>query len=289
MLEEPVGQLRDASPWQPIIDEIRAHHRTRCFAMEMRKRSDLALGAWLRSQLGWRRDLPAEERNEIAACAKEIIACGEKVANGKRHQLENDDEYRSVADVVQASLLSRGPWDAVEGSATKRMADLAAQLPIWKQFGEPIRGFGLVSLAVIIGECGDIGNYRSHSALWKRCGLAVLNGVRQGGLPKSAKAEEWIAHGYNRQRRSRIYVIGDVLVKSNGDGRYRTAYLRRKKYECDRAEANGLIVAPSAKIPAKQASKYMSHGHIDNRARRYMEKLLLRDLWKAWRVTSENT
>ena len=77
---------------------------------------------------------------------------------------------------------------------------------------------------------------------------------------------------------------GQSLVKSNGDGKYRGIYLWRKQREREIAEAKGLTVAPSAKIPKSQSEKYMSHGHIDKRAQRYMEKCLLRDLWQAWRV-----
>src|SRR5690606_14938193 len=47
----------------PIVRAIRAEHRKRNFAMESRKRSDLALGAYLRLQLDWRKP-PSEE--EIA-------------------------------------------------------------------------------------------------------------------------------------------------------------------------------------------------------------------------------
>jgi len=111
-------------------------------------------------------------------------------------------------------------------------------------------------------------------------GVAVLDGTRQGGLAKTAPKEAWIAHGYNRQRRSRMWNIGDALIK-NGV-LYRKVYLARKEYERKRAEANGLTVAPSAKIPKGRAAEFMSDGHIHRRAQRYMEKRLLRDLWQAW-------
>ena len=244
-----IGPVLNATDIRTLIDDIRAAHRARCFAMEQRKRANNALGSFLRTSLGWRLDMPEKERNRIADDAADI-ASGEV----------RSDRF---AAIVEAAELSRAPFDAIEADAKKTMANLAEQLPVWRQF-EPVRGFGPISLAVIVGEAGDIGAYRSHSALWKRMGVAVMGNLRQGGLPKTAKAEEWIAHGYNRQRRSRLWNIGDALIKGNKDGRYRTTYLARKAYE----------IARNPEIKPIAAHR---------RAQRYMEKRLLRDLWQAWR------
>lgn len=266
-----------------IVDEIRAWHRKRCFVMEMRKRADLALGASLRTWLGWRRDLEKDQADRIKDLAAKLIDCGEKIAKGKPHNLSDTEEWKEYGDIILASIAAREPTDKMEAKATKEMERLAKLLPVWAEFAEPVRGFGARSLAVIIGETGDLSNYASHSKVWKRMGVAVMDGVRQGGLRKASNKEDWIAHGYSPLRRSRMFVIGDALIKSNGDGKYRQCYLARKEYERARAQAIGLIVAPAAKIPAKRKNEFMSDGHIHHRAQRYMEKRLLRDLWQAWR------
>lgn len=265
-----------------IVDGIRGWHRKRCFAMENRKRSDLSLGSSLRSWLGWRKDLPEEDRKRIAEQASLLIECGEKVAKGKPHALEDTEEFAEWGAIILVSIKAREHTDHFEKIATKEMERLAKSLPVWSSFGETIRGFGPVSLAVIIGEAGDLSNYSSHSKLWKRMGLAVMDGVRQGGLKKTSGKELWIEHGYSPIRRSRMFVIGDTLMKGNQDGPYRTAYLARKQYERDRAEANGLIVAPAAKIPAARREEFISDGQIHLRSQRYMEKRLLKHLWQAW-------
>lgn len=230
------------------LEQIRAWHRQRCFAMEQRKRIDLALGSFLRMMLGWSPNLPEKERKSIADQAADIVASGE-------------GEW---AQVVAASALARKPFEDIEKRAVKEMEKLAKTLPVWSQFGEEIRGFGSVSLAVILAEAGDLSGYSTHSKLWKRMGLAVMDGVRQGGLTKGAGKEAWIEHGYNPQRRSRMWNIGDALIKGNREGKYRTAYLERKAYE----------LARDPEMRPMQAHR---------RAQRYMEKRLLRDLWKAWR------
>jgi hypothetical protein len=239
---------------QQTIDTIRAAHRERCYAMEQRKRADLALLSFLRTQAGWRLDLPEKERKAIAERAKAF-------ADG-----EEDEGLKQWRPVVEASIGARAPFEAVEKAALKRMEEAAEQLPVWKSFGEAIRGFGPASLAVIVGEAGDLSIYANPAKLWKRMGLAVMGDVRQGGLAKNAPKEDWIAHGYNRQRRSRMWNIGDAIIKSNRDGEYRTLYLARKEYEL-------------ARDPEMQPIK------AHRRAQRYMEKRLLRNLWAAWRQT----
>lgn len=233
-----------------IIDAIRAAHRERCFAMEQRKRTDLSLGAFLRLVLGWRKDLPEAERKTIAAQAAAIM----------------DGADSDWGEIVTASDAARKPFEAVEKRSVKQMEKLAKQLPVWS-FVEPVRGFGAASLAVIVAEAGDLANYDSEAKLWKRMGLAVMDGVRQGGLNKGAGADAWIEHGYSPQRRSKMWNIGDTLIKGNRDGKYRTAYLRRKEYE----------IAREPEMPKIKAHR---------RAQRYMEKRLLRDLWRAWRRTT---
>lgn len=143
----------------------------------------------------------------------------------------------------------------------KRMEAIARELPVW-QWAEGVRGFGALGLAQIVGECGDLSNYDGPAKVWKRMGLAVIDGERQG---RRTDAEEALAHGYSPQRRSIMYVISDSLLKGNRDGEYRIYYLAEKARQREK-----LPDAPAA--------------HIDNRARRHLAKRLLRDLWRAWRA-----
>lgn len=206
---------------QEIIANIRAAHRERCFAMEQRKRADLSLLSFLRTQAGWRLDLPEKDRKAIAERAKAFADGGED---------EGLAQWRSVVD---ASVGARAPFEAVEKAALKRMGEAAEQLPVWESFGEAIRGFGPASLAVIVGEAGDLSIYSNPAKLWKRMGVGIVGDIRQGGLAKNASKDDWIAHGYSRQ-------------------------------------------------------KHRGAGHMHNRARRYVEKRLLRDLWSAWRQTTRD-
>jgi hypothetical protein len=271
----PAGASADRAA---IIAEIRAWHRQRVFAMDQRKRADLALGAFIRRDLGWSRQLPKAQAATIVKQAAALIALGDKVAKGKA--IGNAD-FARLGQIILSSIRGRAHWNDLEADATTEMERLARLLPVWVTFGEGIRGFGARSLAVIIAETGDLSRYADPAKLWKRMGLAVLHGVRQGGLRKGADAAAWIAHGYNAHRRSFMFVIGDVLIKQQNP--YRALYVRRKTIERAKAAAAGLTVVPAAKIPEKRKAEFMSDGHVHRRAQRYMEKRLLRDLWRAWR------
>lgn len=257
---------------------IRFHHRQRVYAMEQRKRANLALGSFLRLVLGWSLALPKSDQEAIRAHAAALMEAGERMA--KNGEVWDVPAFRDYENIILASIKARQPFDEIEAAALKQMKKLATELPVWSDWAEHIRGFGAPSLAVIVAEAGDLSSYPKKGHLWKRMGVAVIDGTRQGGLTKTAAKEDWIEHGYSPARRSRMWNIGDALIKTRGP--YREVYLGRKLYEVEQAVAAGLTVLPAAKIPAKGASEFMSEGHIHRRAQRYMEKRLLRDLWQAW-------
>jgi hypothetical protein len=264
---------------EQIISMIRDAHRQRCYAMEQRKRADLSLLAFLRTVLGWSKALPEKERAAIGKQAMALVKFGETEAKGKDADTD-EPAYVEWREIILASIAAREPFDFIENQAKLRMGKLARALPVYG-WVEKARGFGDVSLAVIVAEAGDLANYATHSKLWKRMGVAVMGDVRQGGLAKNASKDAWIAHGYNRQRRSKLWNIGDALIKAqvrkvrseDGEdegertsiGDYGAAYLSRKAYE--------MVRDPE-----------MSKMHAHRRAQRYAEKKLLRDLWTAWRV-----
>jgi len=246
--------MNPSSDLEITIAAIRIAHRQRCFAMTQRIRSELALLAFIRTHLGWSRDKDDAENKKISDRAKAILA-------GK----DKGEDTLQFSGVIQASEMAKAPFEKIEDDCVKDIQALAVQLPTWASFGEPIVGFGAASLGSIIGEAGDLSVYANPAKLWKRMGLAVMGDVRQGGLPKGAPAELWIEHGYSRQRRSRMWLIGDAIIKRNGnEGPYRSLYLARKQYEIDRNPEIKPIVA-------------------HRRAQRYLEKRLLRNLWRAWR------
>jgi hypothetical protein len=164
-------------------------------------------------------------------------------------------------------LAARLPLEDQRAAYEKHLARLARGLPIAGVVAE-IRGVGLSTLAAIVGELGDLGAYEKGVAgIWKRAGLAVIDGERQRRKTGDAALE----HGYAPARHAVFWNVGAALLKAQGKdadaGPYRRIYDGRKAYERPR-------VATDA--------------HAHNRAMRYMTKRLLRDLWVAWRDAATN-
>ena len=189
--------------------------------------------------------------------------------------------------IVQAPFLAAiAHFQELRKPLEKELAKLAGQLPL-AEWIKATPGIALPGLASIVGEAGDLSNYSTHEKLWKRMGMAPFtkNGVTRSGkqwkIAGGLSSADWTEFGYKSTRRAVMFVIEDSMCKAKGP--YREAYLARKEYLRQRAEGRGLTVAPSAKIPDKRRAEFVSLGHIDQDAKRYMGKRLLRHLWQAWR------
>jgi hypothetical protein len=159
---------------------------------------------------------------------------------------------------VAPMVAAREPVTAARKSAEKTIEATARKMPIWS-WAQQVRGFGALSLAQVVGDAGDVGSYGNPGKLWKRMGLAVFDGRAQRRV---ADAEEAMRHGYSPQRRSLMFVIGDNLIRAK-NAEYRALYDARKAHELAR-------------------DPEMKPLHAHRRAKRYMEKRLLRELWRAW-------
>lgn len=174
----------------------------------------------------------------------------------------------------------------------KTLAKLARGLPA-HEWVKGVRGVGDLSFAAIVGEAGAPGEYKSVSALWKRMGLAVIDGERQ----RRVKGDAALDHGYAPARRSVMWNIGGGLIGGMGNGprpgvgedvsgrddltRYQKIFIERLRYEADRDPATHRK-EPVASAKTGELRESFST-HAANRARRYVEKRFLRDLFAEWR------
>lgn len=148
--------------------------------------------------------------------------------------------------------LARAPVHAVRLEAERWLEKAAQELPA-ADFVRSVHGFGWLGLAAIVGEAGDLANYATEAKLWRRFGLAVFDGAAE-------RPRKGDVLGFSPARRTVIWTIGTSLIKQQN--RYQALYLKRKEYEL----ARDIILIAAHK-----------------RAQRYVEKALLRHLWKAWR------
>ncbi|ESX78509.1 hypothetical protein [Mesorhizobium sp. LSHC414A00] len=198
------------------------------------------------------------------------------------------DPSHALYGHIMPYIAALEPLDAQRAAYEKELVKLVKRLPVY-EWARAVKGFGDVSFATIVGECGDIGTYRNPSCVWKRMGLAVFGGKRQGAPGEGATAADWITHGYSKVRRSVSWNMRNNLI--GGMGKYRPmfgedvranpdltelqcVFVERARYE---SEKLGLPVTESDK--GKESYKK----HPINRAMRYTEKRLLRELYSAWR------
>jgi hypothetical protein len=176
--------------------------------------------------------------------------------NVQSRQPEGEVKFDPFAEAAREELKkASGDEDlaAVE-LEQKDLVRLAKSLPV-APWVIGVRGVGLLSLAAIVGEAGDLSGYANPAKLWKRLGLAVMSDGRQRRTTGAAA----IAHGYVPARRSVMWNVGACIIKAKGP--LKAIYDERKLYELPRVE---------------------SKAHAHNRAQRYVEKRFLRDLWAAW-------
>ena len=159
---------------------------------------------------------------------------------------------------INAALVTAWlPLEELRKEAEKEMLAIVKQLPAIEWI-EKTRGFGTLGFAQIIAEAGDLSMYPNPGKLWKRFGLAVVD----GGAQRRVKGDKAFEHGFSPRRRAVIWNIGHSMIM-NGDT-YKQVYDERKAYEVE-------------KNP--EAKPIVHH----KRAQRYMEKRLLLNLWAEWR------
>ena len=188
--------------------------------------------------------------------------------------VKNPENNLESYKVIYPLILATEPLTIQRKEYEKILPEYGKQLPI-AYMADKIKGIKHMTLAVIVGELGDLSAYhKGISGIWKRAGLAVIDGERQR---KCANADKAIKHGYSPERRAVFWNIGEALFKSQGKeesaGPYRKIYDTRKQYEIDRGLPNNKKGEPMLILAHK-------------RAMRCMVKQLLKDLWKEWRAVS---
>lgn len=217
---------------------------------------------WRRRQ-AWHRAEKSLTLQAKALCRR--LVAGDKGEAEKVYAAALGRGEHRLADVALGAIFplveGRGAIESHRKTVEKRLIKLAKSLPV-APYVESVRGVGLLSLAAIVGECGDLANYATVAKVWKRLGLAVMpDGTRQRRISGDAAVE----HGYSPARRSVMWNVGACIVKAGGP--LKAIYDERKAYELPRVATKG---------------------HAHNRAQRYVEKRFIRDLWIEWRRAATN-
>jgi len=210
-----------------------------------------------------------EQRKKAASAASALLSALRK--NEEVNLVEDQREQLQAAIRVTDEMLA--PVIEQEEYQLKCMEKLAQQLPGY-QYVKTTTGFGIRSFARIIGETGGLHHYANIGRLYKRLGLAVIEGERQR---KYLDKEKAIAAGYNPRRRAVSWVMFDAMFR-HLQPHYRELYEERKAFYLEREDAIKAEVEEG-----EPTTKKWSKLHADRCARRYVEKRVILHLWQEWR------
>lgn len=259
--------------------------RQRSFCIKSQSRCDRSIESFIATLLGFKTDLTEAERKKLFKLAGTIRQKIEK-AGPDFDYAQYGEQIAGVAPMILRSAEARSAWDLHRADIEGRMKEAARSLPGWP-FVETVRGVSELGLAVIVGEAGNLSNYANPAKLWKRFGLAVIDGHRQGIVPstitREARAAAWTERGYVPRRRAEIYVFCDDLL-------CRTQWRAEKPDEETGEVAPAHAIGPYGAIYGNRKAEMLARGktagHADKDARRYMAKAFLVDLHRAWKANA---
>ena len=297
------------------VEHLKALQRQRQFSIVSQSRSDRAVESYLARMLGYKVDADEDERQKNASTRKAIFAEAQRI----RKAIESGKDAKADAGtrmLVQNAALARDTWDKFRDDSEKGMRNAVKSLPVY-DFAQSVRGIGDLGLGIIIAESGDLSRniegFPSVAKVWKRLGLAVIEGERQ---QRKTDKDLAIKHGYSPKRRAEIWVLSDSMFRSQWVSEmsaYRADIMAHPKARAY-VEKNGINLAAMAKekdidgikaiadrfkikSEARPAGPYgevyanrraatvdrgwtPKHSHSD--AVRVMMKAFLRDLWRVW-------
>lgn len=197
-----------------IAATLQALQRNRAITIKSRVMTANRLQALVAGASGYSASLPEKERRKAFAEATKTI----------KDIDANINTDHPLTAIVKATLIGINALQSQQLLFEKEMTKAAKKLPILSWVQHPHRrGFGIMFLAVVVGETGDLSNYANPAKVWRRMGCspwtfddktfmgATWRSGKEGKLP----ASEWESFGYSPRRRSIAYLIGEGIVKQN--------------------------------------------------------------------------
>jgi hypothetical protein len=285
---EPRGQMGLAVPsdLSSTVRTIVNLQRERVFYIRAQQRLDRMTESFIAQRLGFQARNDAKWDDADKRSAKALFAEAKKIRVGvERGETRVVVPQGRSADVIADCSMpiltfaqARETIDEKRAEVEARMVALAKTLPVYP-WVESVKGVTAKGLAIVVGEAGDLADYPKKGHLWKRLGLAVFDGQRQGSVPKGVtgddRKEAWKARGYKPARRAETYAMfDDTMLRSQWRG------------EKDGVAARPL--GPYGAYYAKKKAEYVAREkpYADRSARRAMTKMFIRDLWNARRAAS---
>ncbi len=268
---------------ETTVADIVLINRRRNSAIRAQRSLTLQMGSMLNSRIGWKPDLPKKEkdrvnklRNDILATFSSIFRAEQKGKTSRKKITAAVAPYMDEYQKLVPFMLARWPLDEERETAERLMVEKAESLPVFP-FIQNTPGMASMGLGVLVGEIGNLSKYKTPARVWKRMGVAVINGERQG-WKLTGDAEKAAEHGYNRKRRSALWTIGDSMLKHQVE-------VREKNTENEHRVPLGKYGDIYLTEKERQQTLYPELPKIawHRRAQRKAEKEMLKDLWLEWK------
>lgn len=265
------------------IDAIRQLHRERQDFHRAEKSLTLQIKACCRNYCNPAGEMEFADRVKVMKKEGDILY--KALEDDKPHPL-----FVQAWAHLKPFFLARESMNFERSQIEKKLEKIAKELPV-APFINAIKGVGIGSLAAIVGEAGDLSNYATISRLWKRMGVAVIGDGRQRRVEGAAALE----HGYCARRRSVLWNVGNGLIGCMGHGprpevgediqarddltEYQKLFIEQCREEVRKNPDMGRDPVEKDGVRKESYS-----AHASNRAKRYVEKRFLLNLWRAWRA-----
>ena len=243
-----------------LSSQLQSLQRQRSIVLKSRNMQANRLQAIVAGTLGYSSSMEEKDRQKKFKEATEII-----------EQVRNDSVAHPLKSVILTTLVGIDAFESIKAALEVQMKSIAKGLPAASWVNAPQqRGFGLLFLAIVVGETGDLANYANPGKVWRRLGCAphtfeaktLMGATWRSGKEGKLPASEWEEFGYSPRRRSIAYLIGDGIVKQN-----KSVY--RARYDETKARIKELH-------PDYSDLRCHRHGML------LATKLLLKNLWMTW-------
>lgn len=221
-------------------------------------------------------DLGAEETKMLKTLRDRYKKITDGVKTFPRQSTFKGDEV--ISDYTELCLLAQ--YVDLEDEESRHFSRLGAILrdyPIYSQFLADVKGIGPAMAGVIVSEI-DITKAKYPSSLWAYAGLDVAS----DGRGRSRKAEHLVERNYvnkDGEAAKRVGITFNPFLKTKLTGVLASSFLRANNERYAK-----IYNDYKHRLESHEAHKEKTKGHRHNMALRYMVKMFLIDLYRAWRT-----
>lgn len=275
-----------------------------CYDLQkLRIQSGLRLYANFRAKLGITATSTEEDDAEAEKVLEVIKKSYDKMCEGVAKSRTIPAERGFVGDPVISTYTELILIDQYfelyrdEQRQFRHLEKFLTGIPIWDTYLSGVVGVGPAMGGVLITEF-DIEKAKYPSSLWRYAGLDVSN---EDGLGRSRREPHLIEHKYidkNGEEKTRVGLSYNPFLKTKLTGVLAGSFLRTGspwkavydgyKHRLETDPTREKVTLNEFKKRYKQDKTTMATtwrpGRINDAAKRYMLKMFLLDLYKAWRT-----